>query len=145
MSSTADRWRIGSFAFALAVLFFTGCSSQTPHPTTTPGVNVDQACAAPQAKASVSRVARGESITIEGTDWQECNDTPNDTTPSAWGYLSLEWAQGDETIRLGDVTAVNGAFRFTATIPSEAIPGRALIRITAAEFSEEISVTVEEK
>ena len=143
MSSTADRFRVGSLALALAALLFTGCSSQTPDPTTTPGVNTNQACTEPQASASVSIVARSESITIEGTGWQECHDTPNNTTPSAWGDISLEWVQGGVTTYLGDVTPVNGAFRFIATTPSEARPGPATIRITAVEVSAEIPVTVE--
>ena len=123
MSRTADRWRTGSLALALAALLLTGCSSPAPSSTPVPGGNTDQACAAPQATASASIVAPGESITIEGTDWEECNDTPNDTTPSPGSHLSLEWVQGVETTHLGEATAVNGAFQFVATIPSDATPG----------------------
>jgi hypothetical protein len=143
----ADRWRTGSLALALAALLLTGCSSPTPASTPVPGGNADQACAAPQATASASAsiVAHGESITIEGTDWEECNDTPNDTTPSPRSHLSLEWIQGVETTHLGEATAVNGAFQFVATVPSDATPGQATIRVTAAELSAEVPVTVKEK
>ena len=139
MSSTGGKRGAGAFAFIARVIV--GCSSPAPTPPApgTPG----QACAEPRATASPPTAERGDTITVEGVDWEACNDTPNDRTPDSWGDLSLEWVQSGATADLGKVTPSDGAFRKEITVPDDALLGRTVIRVIAPEFTLELSVSIE--
>lgn len=141
MSSTGRNG--GASLLALAAVFLTtGCGSPAPAPSA-PGIP-EQACVEPRASASASTATRGESLTLEGTDWEACNDTPNNGTPEHWSELTLQWVQSDFTVDLGEVTPVDGSFQHQITVPTEATTGSAAIRITGPEFATEIPIFVKD-
>lgn len=136
LSRTVGESKLG--ALLIVALLVSGCSSPAP---TAPGT-AEQACAEPRTTVTPQTVAPGESVTVEGAGWEACNDTPNNGAPSAWGEIDLAWAQGDVVDRLGEVTAADGTFQLVATVPIDARPGRASVRITAPGYSTEVPVSV---
>lgn len=112
------------------MLCATACSSQG-----------SGACVAPEATASPATGAPGHSISIDGQYWQPCNDT-NHSTESVWPSASTEWAQSDEAVPLGIIPIEEGAFKGEIQIPAEAVPGDAVLRITAEYQELELPITV---
>ncbi len=119
-------------AVGLAMFCVTGCASQS-----------SGACVAPEATASPATSAPAQSITIDGLYWQPCNDT-NHSTESPWPSASIEWAQSDEAVPVGTIPIEDGAFSGEVEIPAAAVPGDAVLRISAGYYEVELPITVSE-
>nr|WP_278102315.1 hypothetical protein [Microbacterium proteolyticum] len=138
MSSTAAK----AAATAIAVVaLLAGCASPGPNPTS-PGVPAEQACAEPHATLSRTTIEPGGSVTIEGSDWSACVDTPDDSAPSAWTSVDLSFSQEGTPQPLGSAPLYNGTFTATVTVPDDAQPGEARVDLTSNGFSTSITVEI---
>lgn len=131
MLTIGPRWMVSIAALGLVIFCGTACSSQS-----------SGACVAPEATASPVVGAPRQSISIDGQFWQPCNDT-NHSTESPWPSASIAWVQ-DEAVPLGIIHLKDGAFSGEIKVPAEAVPGAAVLRITAGYYELELPIRVSE-
>jgi len=115
-----------TIAVGLTALALGGCG-------TVPGLSgtAEGACAAPIVTIEPAEAAPGDTVAVTSDGWSVCEDTPNDPSGEApWTEVQVAWAQGEKLLDLGSTEIVDGAVEVDVTVPDDAAPGPARIRVS---------------
>ncbi|WP_447948536.1 hypothetical protein [Microbacterium maritypicum] len=119
-------------ALSFAALIATGCAEQSA-----------RSCVAPEATASPTNVASGQTVTVNGRYWGPCNDTNHSSDPP-WDLVSVEWRGPGGTVFLGDIAIDDGTFSGSVEVPVTAEPGASALWVGAREQMVEIPMAFAE-
>ncbi|GAA1258336.1 hypothetical protein [Oryzihumus leptocrescens] len=104
----------------------------------------DESCALPRPVLSSSHAAPGEQVTVTINLSVACLDTNHpgpSVPPRTWRGVTIDLVEGGRQTRLATVDSdPRGKVSAVVTVPTDAAPGRAAIRV---DFAEEAALTID--